>query len=153
MCVSRSHCGGWQRMPSESPQKASCAYLKEYEKCGCIFVLILGWGDVTNSNTRYAVKVAARALNYPKRAIPLQRIHKHSLRSGWVCSLALAGSKDRDIIEMGRWAQKSHASMEYIQQQLSIFSAGMSTIVNKVARLTNMEGSVVNEDLRATTVF
>ena len=61
--------------------------------------------------------------------------------------------KDREIMKMGRWAPKSHAFMEYIQQQLSTFSAGMSTAMRQAARFTNMEGLVVSEDLRATTVF
>jgi hypothetical protein len=44
------------------------------------------------------------------------------------------------------------AFMEYIQQQLSTFSAGLADNMSNVARFTNMEGSVVNEDLRGATV-
>ena len=67
--------------------------------------------------------------------------------------MALAGFKDREIVKMGRWAPKSHAFMEYIQQQLLTFSAGMPTAMSNVTRFTNMERSVANEDLQVIAVF
>lgn len=112
----------------------------------------IGRGDVTDTNIRFAVKFAAKALNYPERGIPLERIDTHSLRSGGACALSLAGYKDREIMKMGRWAPNSTAFMEYIQQQLSTFSAGMASNMSKIARFTNMEGTVTREDLRETTV-
>ena len=53
-------------------------------------------------------------------------------------------------MKMGRWAPTSKAFMEYIQQQLSTFSAGMAEKMSKVACFTNMEGSVARDDLRAS---
>ena len=70
-----------------------------------------------------------------------------------VCRLALAGFEDREIIKMDPWAPKSNTFMQYIQQQLSTFSARMSTAMSKVAGFTNVEGSVEKEDLRVAIVF
>ena len=112
----------------------------------------VGRGDVTDNNIRFAVKFAATSLRYPDRGIPIDRVDTHSLRSGGACALKLAGYDDIDIMKMGRWAPNSTAFMEYIQQQLSTFSAGMADNMSNVARFTNMEGSVVNEDLRGATV-
>ena len=92
-------------------------------------------------------------MEYPERKIPLQCIDTHSLWSGGICALVLAGFKDREIMKMGWWAPKSQTFMEYIQQQLSTFSAGMSTAMSNVAIFTNMEGSVEHEDLRRTAIF
>ena len=112
----------------------------------------IGRADVTDSNIRYAVKFAAKMLKYEDRGIPLDRIDTHSLQSGGACALALSGYGDRDIMKMGRWAPYSKAFMEYIQQQLSTFSAGMADNMSRIARFTNMEGAVTKEDLRGTTV-
>ena len=43
--------------------------------------------------------------------------------------------------------------MEYIQQQLSTFLAGMATAMSRIARFSNMEGTTTAErDIRASTV-
>ena len=101
----------------------------------------------------YAVKYAAGALNYPDHGISLSRINTHSLRSGGACALSLAGCKAHQIMKMGRWAPKSTAFMEYIQQQLSTFSVGMSTRMSKIGVFTNMEGAGNADDLRAATIY
>ena len=54
---------------------------------------------------------------------------------------------------MDPWAPESNTFMQYIQQQLSTFSARMSTAMSKVAGFTNVEGSVEKEDLRVAIVF
>lgn len=113
----------------------------------------VGRGDVTDSNIRFAVKFAAKALDYPSRGIPIERIDTHSLRSGGACALSLAGYRDHEIMKMGRWAPNSTSFMEYIQQQLSTFSAGMARNMSRVAQFTNMEGTVTRDDVRATTVY
>ena len=56
-------------------------------------------------------------------------------------------------MKMGRWAPKSTAFMEYIQQQLSTFSIGMSTKMSEIAIFTNMEGTKNADDLRAATIY
>ena len=72
----------------------------------------------------------------------MQCIDTHTLWSVGACILALTGFEDREIVKMGRWAPKLNTFMQYIQQQLSTFSAGMSTAMSKVTRFTNVEGSV-----------
>ena len=113
----------------------------------------VGRGDVTDGAIRYAVKHAARMLDYKDRGIDLDRIDTHSLRLGGACALKMAGYSDTDIKKMGRWAPKSTSFLEYIQQQMSTFSAGMAANMSRIARFTNMEGAVVAEDLRAGTIF
>ena len=67
--------------------------------------------------------------------------------------MSLAGYKAHQIMKMGRWAPKSTAFMEYIQQQLSTFSVGMSTRMSKIGVFTNMEGAGNADDLRAATIY
>ena len=40
-----------------------------------------------------------------------------------------------------------------IQQQLSTFSAGMSSAMSRIAIFTNMEGAVNADDLRTATIY
>ena len=96
---------------------------------------------------------SAGALDYPARGIPLTQVDTHSLRPGGACALSLAGFQEHQIMKMGRWALKSTAFMEYIQQQLSTFSAGMSTAMSRIAIFTNMEGAVNADDLRTATLY
>ena len=119
----------------------------------CSFWDELGHGHVTGEMVAYAVKHAAAALDYPSRGIPLSRINTHSLRAGGACALSLAGYKAHQIMKMGRWAPKSTAFMEYIQQQLSTFSVGMATKMSKIDIFTNMEGAENADDLRAATIY
>ena len=119
----------------------------------CSFWDDVGRGDVTDGNIRYAVKFVVATLKYPDRGIPLKRVDTHSLRSGGACALKLSGKSDTDIKKMGRWSPQSSSFLEYIQQQLSTFSVGMSTDMSNIARFTNMEGATTSEDLRAATIF
>ena len=43
--------------------------------------------------------------------------------------------------------------MEYIQQQLSRFSVGMSTKMSRIGIFPNMEGTENVDDLRAATIY
>ena len=131
--------------------------MRKYSRQGgarlCSFWDNVGHGHVTGEMVSYAVKYAAAALDYPGRGIPLKRVDTHSLRSGGACALSLSGFKPHQIMKMGRWAPKSTAFMEYIQQQLSTFSVGMSTKMSKIAIFTNMEGTKNADDLRAATIY
>ena len=112
----------------------------------------VGKGNVTDGTIRYAVKHAARMLDYPARGIPISRTDTHSLRSGGACALKLAGYGETEIKKMGRWAPNSQAFLEYIQQQLSTFSAGMATAMSRIARFLNLEGTTTADDPRASTI-
>ena len=146
--------------PAECPIRAlgrRAIHIRQHSRRGgallCSFWDELGHGHVTNEMISYAVKYAAGALDYPARGIPLSRVDTHSLRSGGACALSLSGYKEHQIMKMGRWAPKSTAFMEYIQQQLSTFSAGMSTAMSRIAVFTNMEGAVNADDLRTATIY
>ena len=112
----------------------------------------VGRGSVTDGMIRIMLKFAANSLGYPARGIPLRRVDTHSLRSGGACALAQAGYSDRAIEKMGRWSPNSQSFKEYIQQQLSTFSQGMSKRMSEVPRFTNMEGTGKATNLRHTTV-
>ena len=118
----------------------------------CAFWDDLGRADVTNDMVSFEVKMAAKALDYPGRGMPLARMDTHSLRSGGACALKLAGRDDIEIQKMGRWAPKSTAFLEYIQQQLSTFSAGMATDMSRIEVFHNMEGVAGRNNRRHLTV-
>ena len=110
-------------------------------KCLCEYWDSVGRGNVTYKDMSFHMKSAAAKLVYPSRNIPLDRIDTHSNRSGGACSMKLAGFDDEIIRKMGRWLPLSNAFLEYIQQQLSGISQGMSAKIRSIARFTNMEGS------------
>ena len=132
-------------------------HLRKHDKTGkayiCTYWDEAGRGSVTESQIRYAVKFAATALGYPSRGIPIARVDTHSLRAGGACALKLSGHDDVEIRKMGRWAPRSLAFLEYIQQQLSSFSQGMATNMSNIAMFTNMEGQSAREDLRRQTIY
>jgi len=81
--------------------------------------------DVTDKDMRKDIKLAAAELDYPNRKnIPLERIDTHSFRAGGANALHLGGYTDLQIQKMGRW--KGDTFKEYISDQLSSFSKGMS---------------------------
>jgi len=97
--------------------------------------------DVTDNAIRWALKHAAAQLDYPvSRGIPIERIDTHSLRIGGANALALAGYSDRQIQKMGRW--RGATFKEYVREQLSVFSEGMSTSMKKSFGFVNIEGGV-----------
>ena len=72
-----------------------CTHMRQHNKnrnaltCTCFDKV--GMGSVTDNQMRFAVKFAAKALQYEKRGIPIDRIGTHSLRSGGACALKLVG--------------------------------------------------------------
>jgi hypothetical protein len=60
--------------------------------------------NVTSDHISPALKLAARALEYPTiKGIPIERINTHSLRSDGANALALAGYSETQIQKMGQW--------------------------------------------------
>ena len=101
-------------------------------------------GDVTDNDIRRELKAAAIALDYETQFnIPISRIDTHSLRAGGANALHLAGYSDREIMKMGRWRGKTF--MEYIQEQLSTFTRGMSTNMSRRFHFVNIEGGVLRD--------
>jgi len=145
--------------PNKCPVRAlgrRVAHIRRHATNGnallCAFWDQMGRGDVTGGMVRFSVKYAAAVLDYPVRGILIDRIDTHSLHSGGACALSVAGFKPHEIMKMGRWAPNSLSFMEYIQQQLSTFSAGMSDAMSKIKPFTNMEGATNSDDLRAGTI-
>jgi hypothetical protein len=100
--------------------------------------------DITDKYTRATLKLAAIALDYPSRCgIPIDRVDTHSLRSGGANALALNGYSDREIQKMGRW--RSQTFKEYIREELSCYSTGMSTNMKRKFNFVNIAGGVYHD--------
>jgi len=99
--------------------------------------------EVTDKDIRATLKAAAVALNYEERGIPTNRVDTHSLRAGGANVLALSGYSDREIMKMGRW--RGATFMEYISEQLSSFSKGMSKAMSRRFHFVNVEGGVLRD--------
>ena len=100
--------------------------------------------DITDKDISAALKLAGVALEYPsRRGIPIDRIDTHSLRSGGANALALNGYSDREIQKMGRW--RSATFKEYIREELSCYSAGMSTKMKHKFTFMNIAGGVYTD--------
>jgi hypothetical protein len=95
------------------------------------------------------LKMAASQLNYPERGIPIESVDTHSLRSGGANALHLAGYSDREIQKMGRW--RSDTFKEYIRENLSVFSQGMSKDTKKTFRFVNIQGGMDADVMDTTT--
>lgn len=93
---------------------------------------------VSDNDIRVGLKTAAAVLGYPERGIPIERIDTHSLRIGGANALSLAGWSDRHIQKLGRW--RGETFKEYIREQLSDFSDGMSKSMQKRFGFVNVEG-------------
>ena len=82
--------------------------------------------QIIPSDIAKCLQEGALKCDYPgNRGCPIDRINTHSLRSGGANALSLAGYKEHQIQKMGRWSGKTFK--EYISEQLSSFSDGMST--------------------------
>lgn len=100
--------------------------------------------DVTAEHISRAVKLAATALQYlATKGIPVQRINTHSLRSGGVNALALAGYSDTQIQKMGRW--RGVTFKEYIREELACYAAGMSTDMRRKFNFVNIAGNAFHD--------
>lgn len=103
--------------------------------------------DVQDKNICQALKEAATALEYPEyRGIPIERVDMHSLCIGSANALHLAGYSDREIQKMGRW--RGDTFKEYVREQLSLFSEGMSRLMQKMFGFGNIEGRACHDILR-----
>lgn len=100
--------------------------------------------DITDRDVSAALKLAGIALEYPsRRGIPIDRIDTHSLRSGGANALALNGYSDREIQKMGRW--RSATFKEYIREELSCYSVGMSSKMQQQFNFVNIAGGVYTD--------
>jgi hypothetical protein len=88
--------------------------------------------------------MAATLLQYPStRGIPIARIDTHLLRSGGANALVLLGYSDTQIQKMGRW--KGATFKEYIREELTCYSAGMSTNMKCNFKFVNISGNAYHD--------
>ena len=100
--------------------------------------------DVTADHISAALKLAARALEYPiLKGIPIERINTHSLRSGGANVLALFGYSDTQIQTMGCWHGVTFK--EYVRNKLVCFSTGMSSNMKKKFGFINVLGNAFSD--------
>jgi hypothetical protein len=100
--------------------------------------------DVTDNDIRTSLKTAAAILCYPTtKGIPINRVDTHSLRCGGANALSLSGYSDHEIQKMGCW--QSATFKEYITEQLSCFSSGMSRNMRQRFNFINVEGGVYTD--------
>ncbi len=96
---------------------------------------------MTAENMTHTMKVAALALHYPEmKGIPIDCINTHSLHSGGANPLALVGYRDTQIQKMGRW--KGATFKEYIHEERTCFSTGMSKDMERKFNFVNIVGSL-----------
>jgi hypothetical protein len=90
-----------------------------------------------------ALKVAATILDHPTaKGIPINCINTHSVQSGGVKALSLAGNSDTQIQKMGCW--RGATFQEYIRKNLACFSKEMSTSMKRKFNFVNIKGNVFN---------
>ena len=90
------------------------------------------------------LKAAAKRLDYEfGRGIPIDAIDTHSLRAGGANALHLNGYSDREIQKMGRWT--SDTFKEYIRENISIFSEGMSKAMKKDFQFVNVHAGAIKD--------
>ena len=131
----RKHCASWQA----ARLHPLSTYFVDGTRC-----------HVTQEDMSKHLKMAATMLNYPTvKNIPVDRIDTHSLRGGGANALSLSGYSDREIMKMGRW--RSATFMEYIREDLSRFSEGMSRNMKQQFNFMHIAGGA-GHDVTDTTV-
>ena len=105
--------------------------------------------DITDKDMRKAIKLAAVELDYPnKNNIPIDRVDTHSFRAGGANALHLAGYSDTQIQKMGRW--RGETFKEYISEQLSGFSEGMSRKMSRRFNFVSIAAGVLTNITKKT---
>jgi hypothetical protein len=99
--------------------------------------------DVTKEDISKGLKIVATLLHYPEtRGILIEYINTHSLRSGGANASALSGYSNTQIQKMGRW--KGATFKEYIREELTCYSAGMSSNMKQSFKFVNVSGNAYN---------
>jgi hypothetical protein len=81
------------------------------------------------SDINCARKAAVTKLNMKQHGFQVAQISLHSLRAGGAMGLHLNNVPTHTIWKMGRWS--SDTFLDYIHNQVAVFSAGLSTAVGK----------------------
>jgi hypothetical protein len=81
------------------------------------------------SDINGAIKAAVDRLDLKKHGFQVSQINSHSLRAGGAMALHLNNIPTHTIRKMGRWS--SDTFLDYIHEQIAVFSAGLSTAMGK----------------------
>jgi hypothetical protein len=81
------------------------------------------------SDINCALKAAVTKLNTKQHGFQVAQISSHSLRAGGTIELHLHNAPTQTIRKMGRWS--SDTFLDYIQKQIAVFSAGLTTAMRK----------------------
>jgi hypothetical protein len=84
------------------------------------------------------VKTAVRALHLDKQGFPPESVSSHLLRAGGAMAMHLNGIDRDKIRKQGRWS--SDTFLMYIHEQISAFSAGLSSRMSQNIGWFNMAG-------------
>jgi hypothetical protein len=76
-----------------------------------------------------ALKAAVTHLDMKKHGFQVAQISSHSLQAGGAMALHLNNIPTHTIRKMGRWS--SDTFLDYIHEQIAVFSAGLSTAMGK----------------------
>ena len=93
---------------------------------------------VTPDNINHTIRLAAHATGLFNRGYEPSDVSSHSLRAGGAMALHLAGADTKTIMKMGRW--KSDTFRMYIHEQISAFSAGLSTKMSQNIPFVHIAG-------------
>ena len=85
-----------------------------------------------------AVKDAAEAIGLTKLGYTRDDVSSHSLRAGGAMAMHLNGVSPEAIKKHGRW--KSNTFLMYIHEQISAFTAGLSTKMSNAIPFRNIAG-------------
>jgi hypothetical protein len=76
-----------------------------------------------------ALKAAVTCLGMKKHGFQVAQISSHSLRAGGAVALHLNNIPTHTIRKIGCWS--SDTFLDYIHEQIAVFSAGLSTAMGK----------------------
>ena len=108
--------------------------------------LILWMGNASASMTRTSGMESnwlQQLSSTPQLAVRQSASSTHSLRIGGECALALAGYSDTQIQKMGRW--RGATFKEYISENLSNYSEGMSRYMKKIHGFVNIDAEAYKD--------
>ena len=88
------------------------------------------------SDINSALKAAVTHLDMKKHGFQIGQISSHSLRAGGAMALHLNHIPTHTIRKMGRWS--SDTFLDYIHEQIAVFSAGLSTAMGKTILFHNI---------------
>jgi hypothetical protein len=80
-------------------------------------------------NINCAIKAAVTKLDMKQHGFQVAQISLHSLRAGGAMALHLYNVPTHTVRKLGRWS--SDTFLDYIHEQIAIFSAGLSTVMGK----------------------